>query len=206
MFPKAKVVGYPDDTTALLQVATGRATAAVVEDYILGEYSKSNPGKLKQAAFAKPLERPVRLLRRPARQHGAREVPEHVPLRRAEQRRPGDDLQGDGRSTPSANACLLRTRSSGGRAERRPATADRRAREHPSTPVSDESYDLLIVGGGPGRAGGGRARGCTHGLRVALVDERPTLGGQIYKQLGARIPRSPIPDGSGSDYAARAAR
>lgn len=55
MFPKAKVVGYSDDTTALLQVATGRATAAVVEDYILAEFSKSNPGKLKQAAFAKPL-------------------------------------------------------------------------------------------------------------------------------------------------------
>jgi len=54
-FPKAKVVGYSDDTTALLQVASGRATAAVVEDYILGEFSKSNPGKLKQAAFAKPL-------------------------------------------------------------------------------------------------------------------------------------------------------
>lgn len=55
MFPKAKVVGYSDDTTALLQVATGRASAAVVEDYILAEFSKSNPGKLKQAAFAKPL-------------------------------------------------------------------------------------------------------------------------------------------------------
>jgi ABC-type amino acid transport substrate-binding protein len=54
-FPKAKVVGYSDDTTALLQVATGRATGAVVENYILGEFSKSNPGKLKQAAFAKPL-------------------------------------------------------------------------------------------------------------------------------------------------------
>ena len=55
LFPKAKTVGYADDTTALLQVATGRANAAVVEDYILAEFSKSNPGKLKQAAFAKPL-------------------------------------------------------------------------------------------------------------------------------------------------------
>ena len=27
----------------------------MVEDYILAEFSKSNPGKLKQAAFAKPL-------------------------------------------------------------------------------------------------------------------------------------------------------
>jgi len=55
VFPKAKIVGYSDDTTALLQVATGRATGAVVEDYILAEFSKANPRKLKQAAFAKPL-------------------------------------------------------------------------------------------------------------------------------------------------------
>jgi ABC-type amino acid transport substrate-binding protein len=54
-FPKAKLAPFPDDTTALLQVATGRADAAVVENYILAQYSKSNPGKLKQAAFKKPL-------------------------------------------------------------------------------------------------------------------------------------------------------
>ena len=46
---------FPDDTTALLQVATGRASAAVVENYILAQFNKSNPGKLKQAPFAKPL-------------------------------------------------------------------------------------------------------------------------------------------------------
>ena len=54
-FSKAKSSPFPDDTTALLQVATGRADAAVVENYILAEFSKSNPGKLKQAAFKKPL-------------------------------------------------------------------------------------------------------------------------------------------------------
>ncbi len=54
-FPKAKLASFPDDTTALLQVASGRANAAVVENYILGQFNKSNPGKLKQAAFAKPL-------------------------------------------------------------------------------------------------------------------------------------------------------
>jgi ABC-type amino acid transport substrate-binding protein len=54
-FPKAKLAPFPDDTTALLQVATGRANAAVVENYILAQFSKSNPGKLKQAAFKKPL-------------------------------------------------------------------------------------------------------------------------------------------------------
>ena len=54
-FPKAKLASFPDDTTALLQVATGRANASVVENYILAQFSKSNPGKLKQAAFKKPL-------------------------------------------------------------------------------------------------------------------------------------------------------
>jgi len=55
-FPKAKLQSFPDDTTALLQVATGRANAAVVENYILAEFSKSNPGKLKEAPFTKPLD------------------------------------------------------------------------------------------------------------------------------------------------------
>ena len=54
-FPKAKLQTFSDDTTALLQVATHRADAAVVEDYILAEFSKSNPGELKQEAFKTPL-------------------------------------------------------------------------------------------------------------------------------------------------------
>ncbi len=44
-------------------------------------------------------------------------------------------------------------------------------------------YDLVIIGGGPsGMSAASEA--ASHGLTVALVDERPTLGGQIYKQLG----------------------
>jgi NADPH-dependent 2,4-dienoyl-CoA reductase/sulfur reductase-like enzyme len=43
--------------------------------------------------------------------------------------------------------------------------------------------DLLVVGGGPaGLAAAGLA--ARLGLRVALFDERPTLGGQIYRQPG----------------------
>ena len=46
-----------------------------------------------------------------------------------------------------------------------------------------EHYDFLIVGGGPaGLAAAAEARAL--GLSVALMDERPTLGGQIYKQPG----------------------
>jgi thioredoxin reductase len=45
-------------------------------------------------------------------------------------------------------------------------------------------YDLLIAGGAA-PAGGGRPRqGPAAGLRTVLVDERVTLGGQIYKRMG----------------------
>ena len=45
------------------------------------------------------------------------------------------------------------------------------------------THDLLVVGGGPaGIAAAGAARRA--GLSVVLVDERPSLGGQIYKQPG----------------------
>ena len=49
--------------------------------------------------------------------------------------------------------------------------------------ATDKRYDLLVVGGGPaGLAAAATAAGL--GLAVGLVDERPTLGGQIYKQPG----------------------
>ena len=49
--------------------------------------------------------------------------------------------------------------------------------------ATDKRYDLLVVGGGPaGLAAAATAAGL--GLDVGLVDERPTLGGQIYKQPG----------------------
>ncbi|HEX3790374.1 MAG TPA: FAD-dependent oxidoreductase [Pseudonocardiaceae bacterium] len=43
--------------------------------------------------------------------------------------------------------------------------------------------DLLVVGGGPAGISAARAAAGA-GLRVLLVDERPTLGGQIFKQPG----------------------
>jgi thioredoxin reductase len=51
-------------------------------------------------------------------------------------------------------------------------------------PVSDqEAYDLLVVGGGPAGLAAA-AEASRLGLHVGLVDERPTLGGQIFKQPG----------------------
>ncbi len=44
-------------------------------------------------------------------------------------------------------------------------------------------YDLLVVGGGPAGLAA-VAEAASLGLEVALVDERPTLGGQIFKQPG----------------------
>lgn len=54
-FKKAKSAPFTTDDAALLQVATGRADAAVIENYLLAAFSKTNPGKLKEAAFKKPL-------------------------------------------------------------------------------------------------------------------------------------------------------
>jgi ABC-type amino acid transport substrate-binding protein len=54
-FPNATSKSFPDQNAAFLEVATGRADAIVVENYLLAQFNKSNPGKLKEAAFAKPL-------------------------------------------------------------------------------------------------------------------------------------------------------
>lgn len=56
LFPKAKVEGFPDQNAAFLEVATGRADAIVVEDYLLAQFQASNAGKLEKAAIAKPLD------------------------------------------------------------------------------------------------------------------------------------------------------
>ena len=54
-FPNATSKSFPDQNAAFLEVATGRADAIVVENYLLAQFNKSNPGKLKEAAFPRPL-------------------------------------------------------------------------------------------------------------------------------------------------------
>jgi ABC-type amino acid transport substrate-binding protein len=54
-FPKANVVGLSDQDSTLLEVATGRAQGAVLENYILAQYQQANPNQVKQASMAKPL-------------------------------------------------------------------------------------------------------------------------------------------------------
>jgi glycine/D-amino acid oxidase-like deaminating enzyme len=50
-------------------------------------------------------------------------------------------------------------------------------------PADEHVYDVLIVGGGPaGMAAASTAADA--GLDTVLIDERPTLGGQVYKQPG----------------------
>jgi ABC-type amino acid transport substrate-binding protein len=54
-FPKATSKSFADQNAAFLEVATGRADAIVVENYLLAQFNKSNSKKLKEAAFPKPL-------------------------------------------------------------------------------------------------------------------------------------------------------
>lgn len=55
-FPTATVTGFADQNSALLEVATGRATGSVVEDYILAQFQRANPDQLKQADLPEPLD------------------------------------------------------------------------------------------------------------------------------------------------------
>jgi D-hydroxyproline dehydrogenase subunit alpha len=44
-------------------------------------------------------------------------------------------------------------------------------------------HDLVVIGGGPAGVASA-ATAASHGLKVALIDERVTLGGQIFKRVG----------------------
>ncbi len=61
-------------------------------------------------------------------------------------------------------------------------------------------FDVLVVGGGPaGMAAASTAAAA--GLTAALIDERPTLGGQVYKQPGPGM-RVTDPRAMGAQYIA----
>ena len=64
--------------------------------------------------------------------------------------------------------------------------------------MSPSPYDVLVIGGGPaGLAAGVEAAAA--GLSVAVVDERPTFGGQIFKQPGPGL-RVTGPHALGRDF------
>ena len=63
-------------------------------------------------------------------------------------------------------------------------------------------YLLVVVGGGPAGISAARTAAAA-GLRVVLVDERPSLGGQIYKQPG---PGFTVTEPSAMDRQFRAGR
>ena len=68
--------------------------------------------------------------------------------------------------------------------------------------VPRSTTDVLVVGGGPaGMAAAAQAAAA--GLSVTLVDERVTLGGQIFKRMGPGF-EVDEPQNIGRDYAAGA--
>lgn len=54
-FPTARQASFPDQNAAMLEVATGRADGIVVENYLLAQFQKANPGQLKEAELPEPL-------------------------------------------------------------------------------------------------------------------------------------------------------
>jgi len=54
-FPNASSKSFPEQNSAFLEVATGRADGVVVENYLLAAFNKSNGNKLVQVGFKKPL-------------------------------------------------------------------------------------------------------------------------------------------------------
>jgi ABC-type amino acid transport substrate-binding protein len=54
-FPQAVSHSFPDQNSAFLEVASGRAQGIVVENYLLTQFNKSNGNVLKEVSFPKPL-------------------------------------------------------------------------------------------------------------------------------------------------------
>lgn len=66
--------------------------------------------------------------------------------------------------------------------------------------TDERVFDVLVVGGGPaGMAAASTA--AAEGMNAALIDERPTLGGQVYKQPGPGM-RVTNPRAMGAQYRA----
>ena len=64
--------------------------------------------------------------------------------------------------------------------------------------MSPAPYDVLVIGGGPAGLAAG-VEVAEAGFSVAIVDERPTLGGQIFKQPGPGF-RITDPGALGRDF------
>lgn len=55
-FPNATLVGFPEQSAAFLEVASGRANGIVVEEYLAADFIKSNPGQIAVVKMAKPID------------------------------------------------------------------------------------------------------------------------------------------------------
>ena len=54
-FSNTTLVEFPTQDAAFLEVVSGRANAIVVEQHLLGQFNKTNPGQLRQIALPAPL-------------------------------------------------------------------------------------------------------------------------------------------------------
>jgi ABC-type amino acid transport substrate-binding protein len=54
-FSNTTLVEFPTQDAAFLEVVSGRANAIVVEQHLLGQFNKTNPGQLRQIALPGPL-------------------------------------------------------------------------------------------------------------------------------------------------------
>ena len=90
---------------------------------------------------------------------------------------------------PGRRACMTALQD-GMRVERQPARPELPAvADEPALSDRELACDVLVVGGGP--AGMAAAAAAAEaGLDVVLVDERPKLGGQYYKQPAAHRRRA----------------
>ena len=201
---------FPDQNAAFLEVATGRADGIVVENYLLAQFNKSNGNKLEAGRRSRSRctcsTAPTRCRR--ATRRSSRYLNKFI-----------CSVQKNGqlaeiyKQTEGATLPPMPPASESRRRDRAARVAVRRGSTDSMT-ARDATTSSSSAAGPPGSRP--PPRRAAPGSRSRLVDERPTLGGQIFKQPGPgfrvtrprgarpRPPARPRADRRGRALAARA--